>query len=137
MTGQSKAKYKQHHLPLEGLECRNSKSSPQKLQAFKCEYLNFHTVYGRGTLRIYLYSPPGASQVLIKSEIWPKMWLEGENISSCSYTLMLYKNLFYKHFSWFLVLVVFFINTAVDCYNSMVDFKCFCSAGDEPTRRVY
>ena len=26
-----KVKYKQHHLPLEGLECRNNKSSGQKL----------------------------------------------------------------------------------------------------------
>ena len=40
MGGQIKAKYKQHHSPLEGLECINSKSSRQK-----CEYLSFHSVY--------------------------------------------------------------------------------------------
>ena len=71
VSGQSRAKYKQHHLPLAGLECRNSKSSGQKLHAFKCEYLSFHTVYGLETLRIHLYSPSlCASQVLIKSKIY-------------------------------------------------------------------
>ena len=52
VAGQSKAKYKKHHLPLEGLEFRNSKFSRQKLHAFKCEYLSFFTVYELETLRI-------------------------------------------------------------------------------------
>ena len=78
VSGQSRAKYKQHHLPLAGLECRNSKSSRQKSHAFKCEYLSFHTVYGLETLRIHLYSSSlCASQVLITSALWPKIWLEG------------------------------------------------------------
>ena len=76
MAGQSKAKYKKDHLPLEGLECRMSKSFRQKLHDFKCEYLSFHSVYGLETLRIYLYSPSlCASQVLTKSKIGQKIWL--------------------------------------------------------------
>ena len=42
---------------VECLECRNSKSSRQKSNSFKCEYISFHTVYELETLRIYLYSP--------------------------------------------------------------------------------
>ena len=42
---------------VECLECRNSKSSCQKLHCFKCEYLSFYTVYELETLRTYCYSP--------------------------------------------------------------------------------
>ena len=63
---------------VECLQCRNSKSSHQKLYAFECEYLSFHTVYGLETQGIYLYSPSlRLCKVLSKSEIWPKIWLEG------------------------------------------------------------
>ena len=46
----------------------------QKLHAFKCEYLSFHTDKLE-TLRIYLYSSSPflrAGKVFSKSEIWPK-----------------------------------------------------------------
>ena len=56
-NGQSKAKSKLHHKPVECLECRNSKSTRQKLSTFGCKYLNFYIIYGLETLRIYLYSP--------------------------------------------------------------------------------
>ena len=42
---------------VEWSQCRNSKSSRQKLHSFLCEYLSFHTVYEFETLRMYLYSP--------------------------------------------------------------------------------
>ena len=60
------------------LQCRNSKSSRQKSNSFKCEYLCFHTVYKLDTLRIYLYSPSLCTgKVSINSELWPKVWLKG------------------------------------------------------------
>ena len=63
---------------VECLECRNSKSSRQKLYTFGCKYLNFNTVYRLETFGIHLYSSPlRACKVLSKSKIWPKIWLEG------------------------------------------------------------
>ena len=63
---------------IECLQCRNGKSSRQKLHVFKCEYLSFHVVYGLEALRIHLYSPSlRAGKVLSKFDVWPKVWLEG------------------------------------------------------------
>ena len=52
-TGQSKAKYKLQHKPVECLECKNSKSFSQNLHTSVCKYLSFHTVYGFETLGIW------------------------------------------------------------------------------------
>ena len=76
LTGKSKTKYKLHNLLLVCLKCRNSNCS--KLHTFGCTYLSFHTIYRVETLRTHLYSPSLlALKILGKSEIRPKIWLEG------------------------------------------------------------
>ena len=59
----------------ECLECRNSKSSRQRLHTFECECLSFHPVYGRETLIICLYSPS-----LCACKVLRKMWNTAKNL---------------------------------------------------------
>ena len=67
VTGQSKVKYKLHHLPVESMECKKRKSNHLK-------YTLFGAVYRLETF----YSPFLHSwKNLRKSYIWLTVWLEG------------------------------------------------------------
>ena len=73
MTGQSKAKYKLHHLPIECLQCENAEFDQPKVRTFGYDYVDIHTVYRLKTPEICAYSPfLLVCKVLGKSEIWPK-----------------------------------------------------------------
>ena len=75
-TGQSKAKYKLHQL-LECLECRNSKSFRQNYTLLNVNIsalTQFMDLRNFGNLFVQSST---FMHVLSKSEIWPKIWLEG------------------------------------------------------------
>ena len=77
-TGQSKAKYKLHHQYVECLQYRNSKSSRQKLHflnvniSASTQFINLR-LWGFIVI-ILIYTQ---AKFLSKSEVWPKIWLEG------------------------------------------------------------